>query len=675
MTGGSRHGRKLRHAASVSAALGVVLGAACYSTGDGTPPPPNRFYYPVGLAVSGGGNVLYAVNSDFDLQFNGGTVQSYDLTAIRNDTVALLLGIYTNGNHDAGALTGSVLADAGGADAGGPGDDAGDAGAATGEGIDAGVSAPPGLLPFEAGVPSDAGCPNTNQASGPTDPNDPNGWNNAPGRLPIGQACSPPMDSTSYQRDWAKIGAFATDIQLSKNQARLFVPVRGDATITWFDLRPDTDPAYAGGPPPGITPAIPSTIGEYPPFILGCRRIAGNQCDTTYHAGQLTDVGNTRQLMMPGEPFAMAQSDDGTAIALTHQAENQTSLYLTGFVPGRGNIASPSIQFVVPDLPLGGDGIVAIPHDPAALTNPDPLNPLRPAFLQTSNQQPEIDLLRYYTDEGYQQTASADGGLADAGVAVQIGSSNLRPFLIKERSYPVTVNANGSNSRGIAIDPTPRLACESNAIAQGFALTSPEYVACAQTPARVFIASRSPPSLILGQVGGMSAEGTDYDPDLLAIYGNVPLAAGPSNIYVAPIVDANGRYSVRVFVVCFDSQTIAIYDPDAQRVENVVTTGPGPFAMAFDPFDLQQVADHAPVPADPRSKHTNIRNGVVVGPALRRYRFAYVTSFTNSFVQVMDLDQSFQDDRLGVGQSTFENIVYTLGLPTLPVGSNQQSLH
>ena len=63
---------------------------SCYSTGDGTAPPASTFYFPVGLAVSPGGNVLYAVNSDFDLQWNGGTLQSYDLNQIRLDTVAMI---------------------------------------------------------------------------------------------------------------------------------------------------------------------------------------------------------------------------------------------------------------------------------------------------------------------------------------------------------------------------------------------------------------------------------------------------------------------------------------------------------------------------------------------------------------------------------------------------------
>ena len=61
------------------AVIGGLTSPACYSAGNGTPPPLDSFYYPTGLAVSSGGNVLYAINSDFDLQWNGGTLQSYEI--------------------------------------------------------------------------------------------------------------------------------------------------------------------------------------------------------------------------------------------------------------------------------------------------------------------------------------------------------------------------------------------------------------------------------------------------------------------------------------------------------------------------------------------------------------------------------------------------------------------
>jgi hypothetical protein len=84
----------------------------------------------------------------------------------------------------------------------------------------------------------------------------------------------------------------------------------------------------------------------------------------------------------------------------------------------------------------------------------------------------------------------------------------------------------------------------------------------------------------------------------------------------------------------------------------VIRVAPGPFAMAFDPFSFEDVAKHAQVPIDGRD-----------GPELRRYRFAYVASFTQSFVQIIDLDKAVPNP------ATYGRIVYTLGRPTNPKGS------
>jgi hypothetical protein len=347
---------------------------------------------------------------------------------------------------------------------------------------------------------------------------------------------------------------------------------------------------------------------------------------------------------MPGEPFGMAQTEDGSAIAVTHQTSTDTSLLLAG-APGATPpaLATPSMQFVETDVANGGSGITAVPHAPLSSVPPCatfvPGMPppviapgarcVRPAFLETSHATPELDLLRYYDDDG---------------------SSLHRPFLVKELAIPLTTNLGGSDSRGIAIDSTPRLAC------QGMSGTDP--TVCADTPARVFFANRTPPSLVFGEIGGTSSSGDGtYNPDMFTPGGNVPLPAGPSRVYIAPIVNAQGNYEVRVFVVNFDSSTISIYNPNEPNLARVdtVSVGPGPFAMAFDPFVLSDVAHNAAVPPDPRKDPRN-----AAAPLLPTYRFAYVASFTQSFVQVIDLDQT---------QPTFENVVFTLGNPTPPKGS------
>src|SRR5262245_47997882 len=56
---------------------------ACYKPDDGREPPLNRIYFPTGLALSPDGDRLYVANSDWDLQFNAGSVQAYDAARLR----------------------------------------------------------------------------------------------------------------------------------------------------------------------------------------------------------------------------------------------------------------------------------------------------------------------------------------------------------------------------------------------------------------------------------------------------------------------------------------------------------------------------------------------------------------------------------------------------------------
>jgi hypothetical protein len=614
----------LLRASSASAVIAVADGTvtSCYSGGGGgTDPPANTFYFPVGLAVSSGGNALYAVNSDFDLQWNGGTLQSYDLFLIRLDAAKLVQNNLTLVDSP------RVLTDS-----------------------------PPYNSPYNidfVSPPSPANCL-SNPSAGVTDTHGT--------RVPPGEICAPPVQSTNYVRSSTIIGAFATTLQLQTFDGvnsvdpvthkpvsgvghRLFAPVRGDASLTWADVGPD-DPNATPPEGPGANTA------SFAPFNFSCVNPGmGSACPG--RAGNSVDLDDTRGATMPGEPFGLSQTQDGTAIAVTHQTSTDTSLLTAGMPPSM----PPSMQFVETDLPNAGSGIAFVPHDPESSVPACTVPPtagvpcVRPAFLETNHSSAEIDLLRYFDDDG--AGPNPDGGV-EGGAAM--ASSNHRPFTVKERTFPIDTNLGGSDSRGIAIDPTPRLACE--------ALVPPtdkaDRMRCADLPARVFIANRTPPSLIIGEVGGPSPNGSGtYDPDLLTLTGNLTLPAGPSTVYVAPIVNSQGSYEVRVFVVNFDSSTISVYDPDNPNLAllDTIYVGPGPFAMAFDPFVLNDVATHAKVLPDDRP---DPRLHAVPDPPLNRYRFAYVASFTQSYVQVIDLDQT---------QPTFESVVFTLGNPTPPKGS------
>ncbi len=569
-----------------AAVLGVAF-SACYTAGQGTPPPMKAFYFPTGLTVSRGGNVLYAANSDFDLQWNGGTLQSLDLYKIRHDAAALVQANLTR------------------------------------------APAPPAGIPWVSseGGPGPGWTPNCLDQPPPT-----TGYGLG---VQLQQGCAPAVDVSQYIFDSAIIGAFATALQLSHDGRRIFAPISGNATVTWADVAYDD--------PNGATPT-PGNQGAFAPMQIDCGVRTNSRCDSLHQTGNDPySPGNTRNATMPGEPFGMAQTEDGAALAVTSETDTKTSLLTTGLGMfsqlARGYPAgTPTMQFVLDGLPMGGVGIAAVPHDPYAVRRCEDVGDQQPcirqAFLQANRNTNEVDLIRYYDDDG---------------------SSLLRPFYAKERAYSLASNYQGTDFRGIVIDPTPRLACQATAV------TTADRIACGQIPARVFIASRTPASLVISSLGG-TVQG-QYDPDLLVTTGLIPLPAGPSNVYLAPVVvpdspDGAPRYALRVFVVLYDSNAIAVIDPNHAPpiVEGYIPTGPGPDAMAFDPFSLSDVATNAVVPVDPRQPPSL---------ALRRYRFAYVGIFTQSYMQAVDLDFS------ATKGETFERVVFNLGAPSIPLGQQQ----
>ena len=553
---------------------------ACYSTDNGTAPARDILYYPVGIATSPGGRIMYVANSDFDLAYTGGTLQALDLALIRK--------------HAALAA------------------------------INAADPALPRVRPNNGSCPS---APTTTRPDG--------------NRQALGETCAPPVDPRAYIRSSVVIGAFATDVQIARCEApptnvaekyaaeapcdvadtRLYVPVRGDTTLSWVEVPIDTG-----------TGAVD--------FSLRCGADGSGRCDAAHRAGRGDEPNNTRGVVLPNEPFALAQSQDGTHMVVSHQVDGKASLLTSGVAYSTGakgaNATTPALQWVLEGITIGGNGMVGIPHDRAlACTSDEPCSspPPQPAYLQTSRYVAGIDLLRYYPDSS------------------TVASSLKRPFLSREGTFAVRGNAGGSDSRDIIIDRSPRLVCKAD-VRKNVPASDPLFAArmraCARLPARVFVANRAPASIVYGEVGGGDA--ADYNPDRIVLGGSVPLSSGPSHLYLAPIVDANGNYALRLFVVCFDAQTVFIMNPDSLTVENVLRLAPGPFAMGFDPFLLEEAAIGAPVRA-------------VADETRRAYRFAYIASFTDSFIHVIDLDNS------NTNKDTFERPVLAVGDPTPPKGT------
>lgn len=139
---------------------GLVVGAlsACNLNNPGISPPEATVTFPVGLALSSESTpaYLYVANSNFDLRFNAGSVQAYDLEALTDelDRAGCLAQDSSAGTSDAGTLD----PDAGALDAGASADAAVDAGTSDAGAGDAGEDASADAGDSVDAGPADAGA-------------------------------------------------------------------------------------------------------------------------------------------------------------------------------------------------------------------------------------------------------------------------------------------------------------------------------------------------------------------------------------------------------------------------------------------------------------------------------------------------------------------------------------
>ncbi|MDC0681303.1 hypothetical protein [Sorangium atrum] len=584
-------------AASIVGGLG---GAGCFVEGEGLPPPVEGLYYPTGLAVSPGGRVLYVANSDFDLQFNGGTVQALDLQRLRKRALTLQSGLAPGGQDASGGVRGAC----------------------------------------------DAVGLKTNAAS-----------SLYPG--PCGPLNLSALDGDEeVVRSSAVIGAFASNLLLvhrppsgeaadpgAEPQARLFVPVRGDPSVTFFDVADDRfDDAGAQ-----------RCQGEAC-FRLDCgASAAGGRCGRDHRIGE--DPGQELiRRKLPLEPFGIAAGSDGTSIVVSHQTENAVSVIVNRWEASE----RPQLAYVLTDLGLGPTELAAVPR-PSVLGELEKKGwgiDYQPAFAVTYIASSQLGLLRY-----------------------QDGASGAAPRLNESTPTPITALARGTDSRGVAFDASERQACEAACGAASAACEAgcapaceadgaPEACEamckadctgtaveclerCVEIPIPVYVAHRGPNSLLIGELtttlvkkgSVVDAEGQASAYDTIAFHDAAPLGAYPSRIEIGEVIDLEGVPRRRVFALAFDAGLAFSYDPAARRVDAVIKTGRGPQALAFDTGsacgDEKERCD--------REQGSAGRD---------TYSLMYIAHFTDSYLGVVDLDMR--------KASTFGTMILTVGTPVPP---------
>jgi hypothetical protein len=321
------------------AALGV---SGCFAPGDGIEPPLDQLYFPVNLTTDESKTHLFVVNSNFDLQYNGGTLQSFDLNRLRE-----LVPRACESDGDCAGVAGTRC--------------------------DLEPSAENGGTPERWCVPTEG--PFAGKPCGPLGEKSVADRMLAPGRCGAVNPSAPQDGLSPLVVDAVGIGAFATDLIYRKApplevvpdapSGRLFVPVRGDTTLHWIDVADDG--------------------------TLECGQDSNDgECDDTHRRGDDPAEESTRNIRLDPEPYGLDATADGGAIAVTHQSFGRVSLFLNDWGQ-RG----PLLEFVLSGLPERPIGIAAIPEPQLVARTGIAYDP---GFLVTFRDAAEIRLLRFVTD-------------------------------------------------------------------------------------------------------------------------------------------------------------------------------------------------------------------------------------------------------------------------------------
>ncbi len=565
------------------AAISASALSSCFSPGDGQAPPLNRLYFPTGVVLdsanvdptTGASKFMYVASSDFDLQYRSSSLVSFDLERIAEVTPR-----NCNTNDDCPSPN----------------------------------TCDTGPTQKNGGVPSFF-CVSADQ--------DPCAGLGArtegdkllyPGRCNSVDIDAPQDGGRSLLVDTVGIGAFATDVIVRKNPAtpktpaRLFLPVRGDATLHWIDL---------------------GTNGK-----LNCDQndTDDHSCDDKHRAGN-NPLQNINQIRQPSEPYGVDATADGKYVAVTNQTTGSVSLYSDGMTDG-----GPVLQSITGGLPAAPVAIAEVPTPALSATQQDSLSP---AFLVAYRNAPQIDLLRLRGND----VKNDPDDHTDVG-HIALGNAG---------SVPINSNSIGFDSRSIEFDTDKRDA-DYAACAQTVGCTLdvglvgdpvpngcqaiPAFLDCAKLARQpdVYVANRTPASLLIGALTPDSnfLAGSS---ELPAFTDNIALTAGPSRVVLgrvrvpstaADAITTDGAPFVlerRVFIVCFDSRRVFIYDPQRRVIEGRVITGRGPFALAID---------------DARG-------------------LAYISHFTDSYLGVISLDQRFP--------KSYASIIANIGAPSPPRAS------
>lgn len=587
--------------------LAAFLLSACVPPGDGKQAKSDEVYFPVGVLVSEASDHLLVVNSDFDLQFSQGTIQSLRLERVRE-----MLRRPCSADTDCGS---SELCDDEPTEANeqvpsyfcvdrADGRPCGELGEKS---VSERAVTPGRCSPVELDAPFDGGD------SLITDVAETSAF--ATQAILLSRPCEgdsglAECTSTDQPRVQSDSGVDAPE--------RLFMPVRGDTTIHFVEVQEDGRLICGRGVEDTNKPYNEAEGEEL--RCGGAHRIADGTSFEVDSDGVLSDDGSEppdprdlsaeelddleddplEEFRLPPEPMDLAASSDGRVVVVSHQENGRVSSLLNDWK------RKPALVHILADQSFNPLGVAALP-------SPYGDDEAEPDFLLTYRTNPEVALLRFQDDGLLAASRAADGSLESS-------RGLFRPELNSVGRTPISTNQSGLHSRGLVVDDSLRVAA-----VEACGTDADCLLGASDTPLDVYVTNRSPNSLVVGRTGGSNTLAKVSE--LPRFYDSIPLTAGPSRIQMGHVTGVDGEKELRVFVLCFDDGLIYIYDPVRRTVESEIRTGRGPYGIAFD----------------------------------TERAIAFVAHFTDSYVGAVSLDKRHP--------LTFGATVGTLGVPRPPRAS------
>lgn len=489
--------------------LALVLGG-CSLHQEGVEPPDNRIFFPSGGIVDPDGQWLYVVNSNSDLRYNAGTVVAVDLANVKADD--------------------------------------------------------PRAATFDPARGPWGPCSNDPRYVPPADAAHACCWDHID---PTILNCD---DQAHIKRDWTvRIGSFAgtpviqkfvTETPLGSGvfteptgaNRRMFVPVRGDGSITMMNLA-------NGAPADGTKFTCTGDRVDANPTDPAAGRPAQRKfprCEDTWRITRrndplvnavFKDIPEDQVLRLPPEPYALAVDDPSHLLFVGH-LQGAVSLIDLGLRDDAGPIdVGDTGKPQVPNLIDRNSGV--LPGDSRGATGVTSLT-IRPSdtcgkeVFATSRFLP---LSRSFVTYGLHgaRCGSASGSDSDEGlVIIPTGGT-------------YATNLAGSDTRGIEF------------VNGNFAHLDS---ANPQQYDRVFLIQRYPPTLV----------GLDAATQLPL--STMEICQGPTNMTQPRNREGKPLFGIPLlFITCYDSGELYVVDPALPLVRSVIPLGREPISTVFDPTD------------------------------------------------------------------------------------------